>query len=198
MLRLFIYNIFSYLNFVVLLCSAISYGANDIVVTYIGGYSCEIVFQQKKYKCSLGKNGISYNKIEGDGCTPAGTFPLRQAFYRADRIGTAQNMSDYLAAQVTMPDFAWCDDVTSEFYNLFVNLPFSESHENLWLENSTVYDLLAVVGYNDCPVVKGMGSAIFFHVTESYGPTAGCVAVNLEDLKYILQNVDSTSMMVIS
>jgi len=192
-----------YIAFIVLfLCVsqnlAISYGSNDIVVTHTGGYTCNLEFQLKNYKCSLGKNGISYNKVEGDGCSPAGAFPLRQAFYRADRIGVEQNISDFLGAQITEPDFAWCDDVNSEFYNLFVNLPFSESHENLWLSNSIVYDLLAVVGYNDCPVVPGKGSAIFFHATESYGPTAGCIAVNLDDLKYILQNVDSTSMIVIS
>ena len=31
-------------------------------------------FQNKIYKCALGRNGIKKKKIEGDGCTPAGIY----------------------------------------------------------------------------------------------------------------------------
>lgn len=96
-----------------------------------------------------------------------------------------------------MPNFGWCDDPKSELYNTFVELPISVSHENLWLDTSNVYDLLAVVDYNVDPVVPYKGSAIFFHVTESFGPTAGCVAVCLDDLKWVLQNMDEDTYMII-
>ena len=43
------------------------------------------------------------------------------------------------------------------------------------------------MGYNDDPVVDGKGSAIFLHLSRSdYSPTAGCVAVQLEDMMKLL------------
>lgn len=170
---------------------------NNIYVTHTKEHYCSLKFREKSYDCALGKNGISYNKVEGDGCTPVGAFSLRRAFYRIDRIKSFVNISNYLNTEVTEPDFGWCDDPKSEFYNDFVTLPITVSHENLWLNDSVAYDLLAVIGYNDCPVIPGLGSAIFFHVTETFGPTAGCVAVLLEDLQFILSNLDFTSMMII-
>ena len=38
------------------------------------------------FKCSIGKNGISSNKIEGDNKTPKGFFELGNLYYRKDRI----------------------------------------------------------------------------------------------------------------
>ena len=37
-------------------------------------------------KCSIGKKGITKNKIEGDKKTPKGIFELGPLFYRKDRI----------------------------------------------------------------------------------------------------------------
>ncbi len=71
------------------------------------------------------------------------------------------------------------------------------SFENLWLTDSNVYDLFGVIGYNDAPVVTGKGSAIFFHVTDTYGPTAGCVALSRDDLNWVLANLDATTLMCI-
>jgi len=46
-----------------------------------------------------------------------------------------------------------------------------------------LYDLVVVIGFNDAPVVPGLGSAIFLHVArEDYGPTQGCVALAKDDL----------------
>jgi L,D-peptidoglycan transpeptidase YkuD (ErfK/YbiS/YcfS/YnhG family) len=60
------------------------------------------------------------------------------------------------------------------------------------------YDLMAVVGYNDDPPVKGLGSAIFFHVTPDYGPTAGCIALSLQNLTWVLERAGTETMMEIS
>jgi L,D-peptidoglycan transpeptidase YkuD (ErfK/YbiS/YcfS/YnhG family) len=50
-----------------------------------------------------------------------------------------------------------------------------------------VYDLIGVLGFNDSPVVKGAGSAIFLHVARPDGaPTEGCVALSLPDLLDVL------------
>ena len=42
--------------------------------------------QNRIYNCSLGINGLTKNKIEGDGCTPIGSFSLGRIFYRIDRV----------------------------------------------------------------------------------------------------------------
>ena len=38
------------------------------------------------FKCCIGKNGISGNKIEGDKKTPRGFFQLGNLYYRKDKI----------------------------------------------------------------------------------------------------------------
>ena len=52
---------------------------------------------------------------------------------------------------------------------------------------TTPDDIVGVLGWNDTPVKRGMGSAIFLHVARSdYGPTEGCVALALPDLRRVL------------
>ena len=38
-----------------------------------------------KFKCAIGKNGRTKNKIEGDKKTPIGIFSLGNLYYRPDR-----------------------------------------------------------------------------------------------------------------
>ena len=38
------------------------------------------------FKCAIGKNGISKNKIEGDKKTPKGYFGIGSLYYRKDRV----------------------------------------------------------------------------------------------------------------
>ena len=40
----------------------------------------------RRYRCALGRGGIATKKREGDGITPAGTWPLRRLLYRPDRL----------------------------------------------------------------------------------------------------------------
>ena len=39
-----------------------------------------------QFKCSIGKNGLKKNKLEGDNCTPIGLFSLGPVYYRNDRV----------------------------------------------------------------------------------------------------------------
>ena len=44
-----------------------------------------------------------------------------------------------------------------------------------------------ILGYNDDPPIRGMGSAIFLHICRpGYPPTEGCVAVMRSDLEELL------------
>ena len=39
-----------------------------------------------KFKCAIGQNKLTKNKIEGDKKTPIGTFSLGNLYYRADKL----------------------------------------------------------------------------------------------------------------
>ena len=134
-------------------------------------------------RCAVGPAGIGRDKREGDGKTPVGVFPLRQVFWRADRT---EKPVTVLPARALMPEDGWCDAPGDPNYNKLVKHPYPASAEHLWLE-SHVYDIIAIVGFNDDPVVPGAGSAIFLHLArDGYTPTAGCVALTDHDLRAAL------------
>lgn len=154
---------------------------NDIVVTSGGVLS----FGGLRFRCALGKGGVrpEAEKREGDGATPLGRYPLRQVFFRADRLAAPQTR---LPLQVLTPQDGWCDDPLDPAYNRFVTLPYGASHEKLWRDDA-VYDLIVVLGHNDDPPIPGLGSAIFMHVARpDYSGTEGCVALALPDLLALL------------
>jgi L,D-peptidoglycan transpeptidase YkuD (ErfK/YbiS/YcfS/YnhG family) len=67
-----------------------------------------------------------------------------------------------------------------------VQIPYAGRHEALWRTDG-VYDVIGVLGWNDAPVVRGRGSAIFIHVASpDRRPTEGCVALAEPDLRAVL------------
>ncbi len=137
------------------------------------------------FRCALGRSGVTLasSKREGDGASPIGIWPLRQVFYRPDRLPPPKTA---LPVEALITEAGWCDDPASPFYNRPVLLPFPQSHEKLWREDH-IYDLIVVLGHNDDPVVSGMGSAIFLHLARpDFSPTEGCVACAKEDLLALL------------
>jgi L,D-peptidoglycan transpeptidase YkuD (ErfK/YbiS/YcfS/YnhG family) len=136
-------------------------------------------------RCALGKGGVvpASAKREGDGASPAGTWPIRRVLWRADRATCPTTALPALAIQ---PEDGWCDDPADRFYNRPVSHPWPTSAERLWREDS-LYDVIVVLGHNDSPVVPGAGSAIFLHLArEDHGPTEGCIALARADLGALL------------
>jgi L,D-peptidoglycan transpeptidase YkuD (ErfK/YbiS/YcfS/YnhG family) len=108
---------------------------------------------------------------------------MRRLLYRPDRLAPPPTGLPLLPLS---PRDGWCDDPRDPLYNRPVRLPYTASHERLWLA-SEVYDLLVVLGHNDDPVTPGAGSAVFLHVARpDYAPTAGCVALSKPDLLAVL------------
>jgi len=108
---------------------------------------------------------------------------LRRVLYRADR-GPPPVCA--VPIEPLAPDDGWCDDPAHADYNRMVHLPHDGRCEALW-RTDALYDLIGVLGWNDAPMVRGMGSAIFLHIaTPDYAPTDGCVALALGDLRRVM------------
>lgn len=136
-----------------------------------------------RFRCALGKGGVRKDKREGDGATPIGRFMLRELFYRPDKLAAPDCL---LSKSALRPEDGWCDDANHPDYNRRVSLPHPASCEKMWREDDC-YDLVIPLGYNDDPVVAGLGSAIFLHVARpDYSGTEGCIALSRDDLLTLL------------
>ena len=157
------------------------------VTAKAGDYHGRLTFGGQTYACMVGHMGVTGNKFEGDGCTPAGAFHLREVRYRLDILGAAPKT--HLPCFPARMTDGWCDDPSDPNYNKLITQPYQNDFEPMWRADH-VYDLLAVVGYNDAPVDPGAGSAIFLHVmrppTDDHQWTAGCVSLELANLKAVL------------
>jgi len=149
-----------------------------------------LTFGIKSYKCVLGKSGITAHKKEGDGATPSGKFPIRRVYYRPDRIPEPKSVLPVFAL---LPNDGWCDDPTHKDYNKKVTLPHEGHAESLW-RSDELYDVFAVIGYNDEPALPHKGSAIFLHVAHrSFRHTQGCVALRIGDLIEVIEALPTNS-----
>ena len=135
------------------------------------------------FRAALGRGGVRRDKQEGDGATPAGVLPLRRVLYRADRVSAPDCA---VAVEPIAQTDGWCDDVSARDYNRPIRLPHDARHEELWRTDG-LYDIVGVLGWNDAPVERRRGSAIFLHVARpDYAPTEGCIALSLPDLRRVL------------
>lgn len=162
-----------------------------------------LMFQGKTFPCAIGKGGIKIDKVEGDGATPVGSFPLKEVFYREDHMG---NIPTPLLKRPIQRNFGWCDDAKDPCYNQRVMLPYVARHEELWREDH-LYDIVVVVGYNTNPIVPGKGSAIFIHVArpadpavtkDPYSLTDGCVSLAASDLLAILKDLSCDAHLIVN
>jgi L,D-peptidoglycan transpeptidase YkuD (ErfK/YbiS/YcfS/YnhG family) len=146
------------------------------------------------YSCVLGRNGIVAGKREGDGATPRGRLALRGVLRRADR---GPRLPTLLPTRVTRRDDVWCDDAGDRRYNRLFRLPSGDVEERLW-RGDRLYDVVVPLGWNDGPVVRGRGSAIFWHVCrEARTPTAGCVAVEPGVFRKLLPRLSARAEMIV-
>ncbi len=154
-----------------------------------------LVYGGVSVSCALGRDGVSGDKLEGDGTTPAGRFPLKRVMYRPDRLaqpGTA------LPVRELGPGDGWCDAPGCPDYNRLVRLPHGGGFESLWRADG-IYDVLVELGFNDDPVIDGRGSAVFLHVArDGYPATGGCVALALGDLLDLLAACPAGARLLVS
>jgi L,D-peptidoglycan transpeptidase YkuD (ErfK/YbiS/YcfS/YnhG family) len=129
-------------------------------------------------------------KREGDGCSPAGLFPVTGLFGYA-MAGEAAERADGLAYRRATADLKCIDDPASRYYNQLVDeRRFGRidwtSAEDMRRDDGR-YEFGAIVGCNCDPVVAGAGSCIFLHVWAGESvPTAGCTAMARADMMRVV------------
>jgi L,D-peptidoglycan transpeptidase YkuD (ErfK/YbiS/YcfS/YnhG family) len=142
-----------------------------------------LTFHRRMFRAALGRGGVVRHKQEGDGGTPTGLLPLRRLLWRADRLPIPRTA---VPREPLDPADGWCDETGHADYNRMIRLPHPARHEELWRADA-VYDLVGVLGWNDAPVRRGEGSAIFLHVARpDFAPTEGCIALPRADLLELL------------
>ena len=146
-----------------------------------------LLLDEFKFKCSIGKNGSTSNKIEGDKKTPKGTYSLGPLFYRKDKF---KNPETKIKKIVIKKSMGWCDDVNDKNYNRLIKVNKKIKHEKLFRRNN-IYDLLIPINYNTKKIRRNKGSAIFIHLTNNYKRTLGCIALKENDLLTILKLINN-------
>ena len=172
-------------------------GAEDadqlIVVVGTGGwYSGNLYFMTS----IVGRGGITSEKAEGDGRTPAGTYGFTMAFGLKDDPGSVLPYH-----KIVKGDY-WVDDSASPYYNKLVNTSTTprtwNSAENL-AAASPYYDYALALDYNqDC--VPGKGSAIFLHcfTASADNGSAGCIRLPEARAKELVQSATGQTRIVIA
>src|SRR5215472_13624737 len=99
-------------------------------------------YGDKTWRCAVGRSGLAPNKRDGDGSSPIGSWPIRQIFYRADRLDGAPSKA-FTCTAIDRQD-GWCDAPDHPDYNRPVRLPFAASHEEMWRDDH-LYDVVVVL-----------------------------------------------------
>ncbi len=147
------------------------------------------------FKCSIGKNGLSKRKIEGDKKTPRGSFRLGSLYYRKDRIKFIKSKLNHVKINNKM---GWCDDVNvPKKYNKLIKINNKIRHEKLYRKDNK-YDLFIPIKYNWKKIVPGKGSCIFIHLTKNYNQTAGCIALKKKDFFIMLKLINKNTKIIIN
>ena len=134
----------------------------------------------------VGRSGTTSSPSEGKSATPKGLYAIGDAFYQNTQPNTKLN-----SFKITSNTY-WIDDPNSKYYNQKVegtaNKDWS-SAEHMSTINSYKYGF--VIRYNMDPVVKGAGSAIFFHINHG-SPTGGCVSAPEDKVLDYLAKLDKS------
>tara|TARA_B100001057_G_scaffold215952_1_gene216186 strand:+ start:179 stop:688 length:510 start_codon:yes stop_codon:yes gene_type:complete len=153
-----------------------------------------LIFERKKIRCLVGKNGIGKKNREGDHKTPKGIFRINQIYYRKDKF---LNLKSGIPVFKIEKNDKWCVDPKSKRYNSFFRKNINCSYESLF-RGDEVYDLILVLNYNLDKIKKFKGSAIFLHCIGENKFTEGCVSIEKNYLKKIIHKLSPLSKVIIS
>jgi len=186
---------FNYSNkFKILKNKNITIKRNNILrIVNIGSnsYRAKAIFLNTIISCNIGINGSIYNKKEGDKKTPKGIYFPNKLYYRYDKIKVIKT---YLKKEIIKKDDSWCDDVKSYNYNKIMHDSIDKKSETMW-RNDNLYDLIISTSYNQLPILKHKGSAIFLHINNDIKKgSLGCITFKDSDLRRILANLNNRTL----
>jgi L,D-peptidoglycan transpeptidase YkuD (ErfK/YbiS/YcfS/YnhG family) len=151
-----------------------------------------LIIDDFTFKCCIGKNGLRFNKKEGDYSTPKGLFRLKKLYFRRDRLGIPKSK---INKKIITKNIAWCDDPKHKKYNEEINNFEKKNNENFYRKDDR-YDYLITISHND-KKIPYKGSAIFIHLTHDYKPTRGCIALKKKDFEIVLKIISQKSLVKI-
>ena len=152
---------------------------DDLVLTRQG-----IRFMGRLIPCSIGRGGVSMDKREGDGATPAGKHRIMGLYYRPDRMSPPTDW-----ATPILPGDLWSDDVADPAYNHLVRTPHPFNFEHM-SRADPLYDMVLITDWNWPIATPHKGSAIFLHIwRKPHHPTEGCIAFSRQNLLWIIQRI---------
>ena len=153
-----------------------------------------LIFDEFKFKCSVGKRGFTKNKLEGDKKTPKGSFNLGNLYFRSDKH--PKPITKIKTIPITKK-MGWCDDVYDQKnYNKLVQINRKNKCEKLYRTDDK-YDFLIPVQYNSKRAIPGKGSAIFIHLTSNYKCTDGCIALKKKDFLILIKLINKKTKLKI-
>ena len=137
-----------------------------------------------KFRCCIGKKGLTKYKKEGDKKTPIGKFEIENLYFRQDRLNKPHTKLKCIKIKKNM---GWSNDIRfPKKYNKLFRINKKIKHEKL-KRLDCKYDLLIPIKYNFKKPIVGLGSCIFIHLTKNYKPTAGCIALKEKDYLIMLK-----------
>ena len=104
-----------------------------------------LILEDFKFYCSVGKNGLTKNKLEGDKKTPKGFFKIGNLYYRKDRLKKPNTKLKCISIKKNM---GWCDDPKDKKnYNKLIKVNKKKKFEKLYRKDNK-YDLFIPILYN--------------------------------------------------
>ena len=145
-----------------------------------------LILDDFKFKCCVGKYGITKHKIEGDKKTPRGLFKLENLYFRKDKNSKLDTKLKKIPITKNM---GWCDDINNKKYNKLIKINNKIGYEKIFRKDN-IYDLMIPIKYNMINPKKNKGSAIFLHLTRNYKKTLGCVALKKKDMLILIRLIN--------
>lgn len=171
-------------------------GSSQLIVVESGGVECKVKMFERDGSSwfdtgittygFVGRGGSSFEAYEGTAKTPLGLFGVGDAYYTENKPQTG------LDSFKLTENIYWINDPNSKYYNQKVDTLNDKdwvSAEHM-CEAVVDYKYGFVINYNMNPIIKGNGSAIFFHI--SSGPTLGCVGVTEDYTLQYLAKLDKS------